>query len=187
MVQRLSWSLASAPPYSEPHYVSGGSSQCLVKSEHPANGYEAHLQALLWACRKLFIEEDGEAIWHFDAGKADARQIPAEELFFLPEEWRTGKACRPDAGSPQVTDGGKRPYWQAFLLPPYGCSYTADDFRKVNAALFPDGTDRLEVYEWTTGWSEYFDEGREWWGTLCVTAYDPGTDRFAVILASATD
>ena len=61
------------------------------------------------------------------------------------------------------------------------------DFDRLNAALFPEGTEGLEVYEWTTDWSEYFDEGREWWGTLCLTVYDKGMDRFVVILASATD
>ena len=43
------------------------------------------------------------------------------------------------------------------------------------------------MYEWTTDWSDYFDEGREWWGTLCLTVYDKTLGRFAVILASATD
>ena len=85
------------------------------------------------------------------------------------------------------TDGGRISYGQAFLLPPSGCEYTGKDFRNVNAALFPNGTDVLEAYEWTTGWSEYFDEGHEWWGTLCLTVYDNSLDRFAVIMASATD
>lgn len=57
----------------------------------------------------------------------------------------------------------------------------------MNAALFPNGTDQLEVYEWTTDWSDYFDEGHEWWGTLCLTVYDKSLDRFVVIMASATD
>ena len=36
-------------------------------------------------------------------------------------------------------------------------------------------------------WSDYFDEGREWWGALCLTVYDETLGRFAVIMASATD
>ena len=75
----------------------------------------------------------------------------------------------------------------AFLHPPHGVRYTDADFDRVNAALFPKGTDALEVYRWTTDWSEYFDDGREWWGTLCLTVYDKKPDRFVVILASATD
>ena len=153
---------------------------CIVRNED-GRGYNAHWFALLWAARKLFIdEEDDEAGWHFDVAKAEGKPLPAEKFFGLPE---AADATRVR----QVTDGGSRPYWQAFLLPPTGSVYTADDFRKVNGALFPNGTDGLEVYEWTTGWSDYFDEGREWWGTLCATVYDRSLDRFVVIMASATD
>ena len=148
---------------------------CLVKNEHTESGLKAHRNALLRACRELFADENGEMIWQFDVGKAEARRIAAEELFLLPERLQMN------------TDGGRISYGQAFLLPPWGCEYTEKDFRIVNAALFPNGTDALEAYEWTTGWSEYFDEGHEWWGTLCLTVYDNSLDRFAVIMASATD
>ena len=97
-------------------------------------------------------------------------------------------------------DGGGIPYWYAFLEPPHGTGtfvddrgeevrrrYTPDDFHAVNRALFPSGTKRLVALEWTTDWSEYFDDGHEWWGAACWTVYDPGLDRFAVIMASATD
>lgn len=82
---------------------------------------------------------------------------------------------------------GKLNYRKAFLYPPHENSYSGADFVKVNAALFPNGTGQLEVYEWTTDWSDYFDDGHEWWGTLCLTIYDKSLDRFDVILASATD
>ena len=163
---------------------------CLVKNDHTASGYNAHRFALLWACRKLFVDEKGEAICHFDVGKADVKPVPAAEQFSLPQEPWTGTR-RLSKGEvtwyKQVTDGGPRPYWQAFLMPPTRHAYTAEDFRAVNAALFPNGTEELEVCEWTTDWSEYFDDGREWWGTLCLTVYDKSLDRFAVIMASATD
>ena len=76
---------------------------------------------------------------------------------------------------------------KAFLCPPHGNSYTDSDFERVNSVLFPGGSEDLEVYRWTTGWSEYFDEGHEWWGALCLTVYDKTLDRFVVIMASATD
>ena len=60
-------------------------------------------------------------------------------------------------------------------------------FRKVNSALFPEGTDELEVYEWTTDWSNYFDDGHEWWGAACWSVYDKNMNRYVVIMASATD
>ncbi|MBO4327117.1 MAG: GNAT family N-acetyltransferase [Clostridia bacterium] len=142
---------------------------CLVKNGHNPAGYSAHWQALLRASRKLFTDEDGETIWHFDAGRADAKQIGADELFA------------------PVENSGKLNYRTAFLEPPHTNNYTDADFDIVNAALFPGGTDELEVYEWTTDWTEYFDDGREWWGALCLTIYDKKLDRFAVIMASATD
>ena len=142
---------------------------CLVKNENYASGYNAHRSALLRASRKLFIDVDGSTIWHYDADKADTKQISAGELF-----------------APAV-DNGKLNYRKAFLKPPYPTGYTDSDFDLINEALFPNGTSGLEVYEWTTDWSEYFDEGHEWWGALCLTVYDKTLDRFAVIMASATD
>lgn len=142
---------------------------CLVKNDRIDVGYNAHRRALASACLKLFIGEDGMVEWHYDAGKADGKQICADELFA------------------PVEKDGKMNYRKAFLCPPHTNTYTDADFDKINAALFPNGTDGLEAYEWTTDWSEYFDEGREWWGTLCLTVYDKTLDRFAVIMASATD
>ena len=141
---------------------------CLVENAHIAAGCNAHWIALVSACRKLFFD-GSELIWHYNAGKADAKQIGAGALLALSAE------------------NGSLNYRRAFLAPPYGTDYTDADFEKVNAALFPNGTDDLEVYEWTTDWSEYFDEGHEWWGALCFTVYDGTLDRFAVIMASATD
>ena len=57
----------------------------------------------------------------------------------------------------------------------------------MNAALFPNGIDGLEVFGWTTDWSDYFDEGHEWWGSLCLTVYDQTLGRFVIIMAAATD
>ena len=140
---------------------------CLVRNVQ-GRGLNAHREALLCACQKLFIDEDGEALWDFDLSKADAIPINPGNLF-----------------APIPKDGLN--YRKAFLEPPYPYGYTGADFDKVNAALFPRGTADLEVFQWTTGWSDYFDEGHEWWGALCLTVYDKALDRFAVILATATD
>ena len=78
-------------------------------------------------------------------------------------------------------------YRTAFLNPPHENNYTDEDFDKINKCLFPNGTDCLEVFKWSTDWSDYFDDGHEWWGTLCLTVYDKSLDRFVIILASATD
>ena len=142
---------------------------CLVKGVDEFKRYNAHWFALVWACRHLFVDDEDEAIWHYDVGKADAAQISADELFA------------------PVDKNGELNYRRAFLHPPYGDVYGDADFDRVNSSLFPNGTDSLEVFKWTTDWSEYFAEGREWWGALCLTVYDASLKRFVVILASATD
>ena len=127
------------------------------------DGYASHRRALTVAYSKLGEEWDG------NPEKAMGKRIAAAEMFS--SEYPPGKLN----------------YRKAFLYPPHENGYTGKDFVRVNAALFPNGTDGLEVYEWTTDWSDYFDEGHEWWGTLCLTVYDNTLDRFVVIMASATD
>ena len=134
----------------------------IVKGERYC-GYESHRKAL----KTAFCRLDGE--WNGDSDQAVGKSVATEEMF-----------------SSNYQDG-KLNYRKAFLYPPHQNGYTGKDFARVNAALFPNGTDKLEVYEWTTDWSDYFDEGHEWWGALCLTVYDKSLDRFVVIMASATD
>ena len=142
---------------------------CIVKDEHLSDDYNSHWLALAIAGGKLFTDDDGEAIWNCDIGKAKGKRVDVCELFAESEK------------------NGKLNYRTAFLEPPHGRSYSEKHFDLVNASLFPNGTDGLMVYEWTTDWSDYFAEGHEWWGTLCYTVYDKTLDRFCIILASATD
>lgn len=127
------------------------------------SGFESHRSALKAAYGKF-----GRG-WQGDPDRANGKNILAEELF-----------------SPKCPRG-KLNYRRAFLDPPHKNSYDDGDFARVNAALFPSGTDRLEAYEWDTDWSDFFDDGHEWWGALCLTVYDEALDRFVVITASATD
>ncbi len=135
---------------------------CIVKNER-YYGYESHRKALKTAYGRICSE------WEGDPGQALGKIIEAGEMFS--SEYRRGRLN----------------YRQAFLNPPHKNCYTGKDFVRVNSALFPKGTDELEVYEWSTEWSDYFDDGHEWWGTLCLTVYDKPLDRFVVIMASATD
>ncbi len=139
---------------------------CLIKDSSAYSGYESHRSALVAACEELFF--DGDRIeWRYDLKGAEAKKADPDMLF------KGGE--------------GKLTYRNAFLDPPYPNGYKDADFERLNNALFPKGRDALEIYEWTTDWSEYFDDGHEWWGTLCLTVYDKKLDRFAVIMASATD
>ncbi|MGY3777087.1 hypothetical protein [Isobaculum melis] len=61
-----------------------------------------------------------------------------------------------------------------------------EDFRTINQLLFPN-QQNLIIYRWNDDWSDYFDAGKEWWGTFYWTIYDPSTNRMTVIGASTTD
>jgi hypothetical protein len=142
---------------------------CLVKNDHSATGIDAHRRALARACAFLFSDAAGDALWHYDVAKADAREIPTAALF-----------ASADLHS-------ELNYRKAFLFPPHKTGYNNTDFEWVNVSLFPKGTAALEVFQWSTDWSDFFDDGHEWWGALCLTVYDKNTDRFVVIMASETD
>ena len=135
-------------------------------SPFPYRGVDSHRLALGLAARELL---GGENDWSCDVDCARCKKLKDKALF-APE------------GSDQWLN-----YRKAFLSPPHENAYTDDDFDRVNAVLFPGGADGLEIFRWTTDWSDYFDEGHEWWGALCLTVYDRTLDRFVVILASATD
>lgn len=134
---------------------------CIVETEHEARGKAAHRRALGLACKSLM---DG---YVYNLDMAQGSPIISTALF--------------------AADAKKLNFRKAFLQPPHGCDYAEDAFSRLTEALFPGGTRALEAFEWTTNWSAYFDDGREWWGTLCNTVYDRACDRFVVILASATD
>lgn len=158
---------------------------CILKDEEPYNGEFSHRKALAAAMGK-FAEFD----LYYDVEQATAVSVSSAELLALPDPtWRTEVKSRKGAATVTYnirTDGGEIPYWQAFMKPPCG-EYDTEDFIGVNSALFNAGTEHLVVFRWSTDWAEYFDDGHEWWGTLCVTVYDRILDRYVVITASATD
>ena len=178
---------------------------CLIAPEVPYRGIRSHREAVLFAMLKVIerylvdqraSEErwakeirDDFFPWSIDFGKAEAHRIDPAEFLLVPTIVRKikGGSVIYDRIYPDVDAGEQIPYWYAFLEPPHGIDCTPDDFRRVNEALFPKGADALEVYEWTTNWSNYFDDGHEWWGTACWSVYDAHLDRFAVLLASTTD
>lgn len=178
---------------------------CLMEDDFPYRGVRSHSEAVLFAMLKLIerylaeqraseekwadgVREDFFP-WSFDFGKAQARRIDPEEFLFVPTIVRKikGGSVIYDRKDPDVDAGEQIPYWYAFLEPPQWFDATPDDFRRVNEALFPEGADELEVYEWTTDWSNYFDAGHEWWGTACWSVYDKRLNRYVVMFASATD
>ena len=79
------------------------------------------------------------------------------------------------------------PYWYALMEPVHGRNNKPEDFKKMNEVLFPNGTEMLDIYEWTTDWSDFFDAGHEWYGACCWSVYDRSLSRYVVMLVSATD
>lgn len=81
-----------------------------------------------------------------------------------------------------------RSYYTAFSQPPYPIPYTKEDFRKINHLLFPVAyRNDLAIYRWNDDFSNYFDDGKEWWGTMLLSIYDKWMGRFVIIGASLTD
>ena len=165
---------------------------CLMKQNAPYAGETSHRAALAFAVRWLSAADEEEGcVWSCEIEKAAGHPIPAETLLALPDRpWKRTERYKGTDVTAFLThraDGGPIPYWFAFLEPPHGSDDGPEDFAGVNAALFPAGTAGLEAYEWSTDWSDYFDDGHEWWGAACWSVYDRALDRFAVILASATD
>lgn len=127
----------------------------------------------------------------YDINKAQAAPLNPNEFLYCPNivtidyygsvsydaEWRPG----------DDNCGTTVPYWYALMEPVCSRRNRPDDFRKVNAALFPNGADALDIYEWTTDWSDFFDAGHEWYGACCWSIYDKSMNRYVVMLVSATD
>ncbi|MNG03267.1 hypothetical protein D3C84_863390 [compost metagenome] len=98
--------------------------------------------------------------------------------------------------------------YAAFCDPPYGTRFSDD----TPQALFSewldllgleDGTDGVVLswvdnfnLNWTASdeydparepWSDYFDDGLEWWGVWCLSIWNPKRRTLAVLAASTTD
>ena len=135
-----------------------------------------HKDVLLYAMNK--IKEDDDFIT-IDKDKMLYKEIDPKELFQLPKDYEKERK--------NIDNGYKRPYWFLFLDPPHKTNYNIEDFIKINNILFPKGKDNLEIYDWNVEWSNYFDDGLEWWGAAAISIYDKLLNRYVIILASSTD
>ena len=137
------------------------------------NGLETHKKAVLFFMNNIWKDS-------IISNNMKAKLINPEDLFKLPDNYKKEKHYL--LGN--ICD---RPYWFLFLNPPFQTNYTVNDFIKINNILFPKGKNNLEIYKWNVDWSTYFDDGLEWWGTMCVSIYDKLLKRFVIIFASSTD
>ena len=136
----------------------------------------SHKDVLLYTMNKLKYKDSYITI---DKNKMNYKEINSTEFFKLPENYEKEKN--------NLYKGYKRPYWYLFLNPPHTTKYNIDDFIKINNILFPKGKNNLEIYDWNVDWSNYFEDGLEWWGAAAISIYDKELNRYVIIFASATD
>ena len=159
----------------------------ILLSEEEYKGVETHKKAVIEAFNifntRTIVGNNYNLKVTVEPEKMFASLCSMEELLQLPEDdyydsRPKGNRCM---GIPQPT-----PYWYAFLDPPYGVPYLTSDFVKFNDVLFPF-KENTEVYRWNDDFSNYFEDGKEWWGTGLWSAYDKTTGIFVIIGASQTD
>lgn len=193
-------------PNSEYHLV-GEVSYHLLYDDKPYEGIGSHREALRFVFDLLVkdsIEDKEKARIMFgddvadkmrplvyDIDKAKPSPLDPQAFFYCPNIVRTdhyGNAFYDAAWVPNDENFGTTvPYWYALMEPIHGRRNKPEDFKKVNEVLFPNGTDALDVYEWTTDWSDFFDAGHEWYGACCWSVYDRTLNRYVIMLVSATD
>ncbi len=179
----------------------------LLRGDKPYEGVSSHREALRFVFDLLVkdsVEDKEKARMTFgdefadkllplgcDVDKAKPSPLDPQAFFYCPNIVRTdhyGNAFYDAAWVPNDENFGTTvPYWYALMEPIHGRRNKPEDFKKVNEVLFPNGTDALDVYEWTTDWSDFFDAGHEWYGACCWSVYDRTLNRFVIMLVSATD
>ena len=173
-------------PDSEYHLV-GAVDYHLLCGDNPYEGIKSHREAL----RQVFDWLDRMDSLIYDIDKAQPSPLDPQEFFYCPNIVKTdyyGNVFYDAEWKPDDENIGTTvPYWYALMEPVYGRRNRPEDFKKVNEVLFPNGTDKLDIYEWTTDWSDFFDDGHEWYGACCWSIYDKTLNRYVVMLVSATD
>jgi hypothetical protein len=98
---------------------------------------------------------------------------------------------------------------RALLNPPYGINlgmrgqelsveYGVEETKRMTAFLFEfleqiigvkqfSDFEKLTIYSWSNDWSNYFNAGKEWWGTFFWTILNQENNSIIVIGASQTD
>ena len=179
----------------------------LVKDDKPYDGLRSHREALTVVFGHLVENsiEDQKSVRErhgddtadqlspllYDIDKAQPTPLDPNVFLYCPNIVKIdyyGNARYDAEWVPNGENCGTTiPYWYAVMEPVHGRRNKPEDFKKVNEALFPKGTDMLDIYEWTTDWSDFFDAGHEWYGACCWSIYDKSMNRYVVMLVSATD
>lgn len=154
----------------------------VVLSIETYRGLETHKEAVIKAFEIINKRYNQQYIVIEEKMAAELSDI--EVLLQLPDDDYYNERPKIKARSYDIPD--IIPYWYAFLNPPYAVSYLTRDFVEFNETLFPNRQDTV-VYRWNDDFSDYFDDGKEWWGTGLWSAYDKTTGIMVIIGASTTD
>lgn len=156
----------------------------ILRADDPYQGLETHKKAVIEAFRildqRFACDDCGIDI---NPDNMTAEKYDTHSLFALPPD-SYDKEKRKKHRSHSIPT--PLPYWYAFLEPPHGTPYFSSDFITFNDVLFPD-KDSIEVYRWNDGFSSYFDDGKEWWGTGLWSVSDRKNNIAVIIGASLTD
>lgn len=116
-------------------------------------------------------------------GKGDIRN----EFFFYSD------APEPINIIPQerFDNGNDAGYAYAFSDTPYGIQMPREElgelFECINDQILGGISSDSVIFRWPTDWTNYFDDGKEWWGSFLWTFSIPGTSLVIVLAASTTD
>ena len=156
----------------------------ILKTDQEYEGMETHRNAILDAfhilSKRLPCYDHGIDI---ETDKMFAAISSIDELLGLPDDKYYDRRLKRNRSFHIPVP---LPYWFAFLEPPHSTPYLKSDFVEFNDILFPNKAD-TEVYRWNDEFSNYFQDGKEWWGTGLWTAFDKKTRLMVVIGASLTD
>ena len=75
----------------------------------------------------------------------------------------------------------------ALMEPPYTLKDSKEFFLLFKRTLFANFPDDMVIYAWETDGLNYFDAGREWWGTFFWTVQISKNTPIITILGSSTD
>ena len=81
--------------------------------------------------------------------------------------------------------------YSAFMDPPYGIISSPEEathhFSWLLQLLLPSPSHPIEIFSWETNWANYFDAGKEWWGTYLWTILTEYGESITAIGVSTTD
>lgn len=142
----------------------------LLYDDKPYEGLNSHREALRFVFGRLVEQsiENKENAWKmfgddladklhplvYDIDKAQPCPLDPKTFFYCPNIVKTdyyGSVFYDAEWVPNDENIGTTvPYWYAVMEPVHGRRNAPEDFNKVNEVLFPNGTDALDIYEWTT-------------------------------------